>query len=118
MDAHLITNTMTPQHHAGPHTENLTVSQQFIRDIGYQGSVSPGDAICWHYHALRRRIAFQRHEKLVVPGGGVGDAGILEKEDHEQVMAELGITHLPFIEETLKHPMPEDVSALLWDWAL
>jgi hypothetical protein len=109
---------MTRQHHNGPHAEQLTISQQFIRDIGYQGSVPTEEAICWHYHALKRRIAFQRHENLGVPGGGFGDDEILEKEDHERVMAELGITHLPFIEETLKHPIPEDVSALLWDWAL
>jgi hypothetical protein len=96
-----------------------TVSQQFLRDIGHQEPVSAGEALAWHYRALLRRREFERSQAGVhaLPPTAE-DRARLDREDREEVLADLGIPSGEGAEFNPDPVIPGPVDALLWKWVL
>lgn len=97
----------------------LTISQQFLRDIGYHEPVSAREAVGWHYLALLRRLAFERNQAgLDVEPATLSDHAWIDRQDREQVLLELGISPETDFEGEAGLCPPESLDALLWNWVL
>lgn len=97
----------------------LTVSPQFIFDLGYKGRVSAEDALCWHYETLKRRNAFKRHQDGTKTASFDPEvAAVLEENDHNEIIFELVADPLSLTEANLNSRLAEEVDELVWSWVI
>lgn len=106
-------------HNEQQSTAALSPSQQFIVELGYEGRVSAGDALRWHYEALKRRNAFKRHQDGTETASSDPEvAGVFKEDDHSEIISEMGVDPLSLTGVNLNSRIPEDVDALVWSWVL